>query len=100
MGRIRIRLRVRVRVRVTVIPTLSRALIHHDLKSANVMVFPKAGGAYGAKLIDFGESRGTGITTNTRGASADDGLRGTEGYKAPEQSPGNGYTHRARCDPA
>ena len=74
----------------------NKPLIHHDLKSANVMVVAKADGVWGAKLIDFGESRGTGITS-TRGASADHSSVGTEGYKAPEQS-SNPYTERPRCD--
>jgi len=74
----------------------NKPLIHHDLKSANVMVVAKADGVWGAKLIDFGESRGTGITS-TRGASADHSSTGTEGYKAPEQS-SNVHTKRPRCD--
>lgn len=73
-------------------------MIHHDLKSKNVMVVApqQPGGPWGAKLIDFGESRGTGVTS-THGGNDETASAGTRGYTAPEQDVNWTRTAR-RCD--
>ena len=62
-----------------------RPVLHHDLKSANVLVFDTAAGAGGAlhaKLTDFG------LALTASGSSLAGTVRaggGTAAYQAPEQ---------------
>ena len=62
---------------------MPRPVLHHDLKTDNVLVWSEEGAGFRAKLTDFGLATGTSLSTmrtTMRGGSH----AGTFAYKAPE----------------
>jgi len=58
--------------------------LHHDLKSANVLIFEREAGMLRAKLSDFGLSKDL-HGTSARATSTMNAMAGTRAYLAPEQ---------------
>ena len=81
----------------------TKPFLHHDLKSDNIMVvepeLPER--PWSAKIIDFGEAEGTGMTMTITGRH-DTASVGTVGYMAPEQEASwtKPRPNHRRCDEA
>jgi serine/threonine protein kinase len=71
--------------------TFPKPIVHCDLKPGNILI-AKTGVAY---VMDFGLAR---VLGDRRGGDADEKVRGTPSYMAPEQLSGNNETIGPRTD--
>ena len=60
---------------------LDPPILHHDLKSDNILLVIKEDGTHESKICDFGMATGANLTKMTTQAA---GRAGTQMYKAPE----------------
>ena len=72
---------------MTYLHSQKKPILHHDLKSDNVLLWQHAERGFFAKIADFGMSTRIGVES-TMGTSAHEHAGGTLAYKAPESFDG------------